>query len=393
MPKVTLICALKDNCIKILKNIFSVENINKHKRITILGLKINIKKYALLDKCVNKKISKYKYIHIMHNDKFNKPFVDFLNKNFNPDEHMVICYRAFEDNGLIHFPEGQNVYEYKNIFDLKLNQKNIKKVIFHSLFMPDAVKYLYGNKQLLKTKAYWAIWGGDLYNAPRDEMNDYVRTNFAGYLGDIDKGYFEEKYSTTKNNFYQFFYTFPITLEMINSCSKTEKDYIKIQINNSCDDSTLEMLDILSKFKNENIKIITILSYGKMEFKDAIIKKGQKIFGNKFEYIEKYISPSEYVQHLAQNDVLILNQNRQQGFGNTLSSLMLGTKIFIKEEISVYKYLNNSGMKIFNTNAIVDLSFEKFMLNDYININKNKVVKYYDKKYLSSLMENFLECK
>ena len=31
---------------------------------------------------LNNKIKNAKYIHLMFNDKFNKPFVDFLNRNF-----------------------------------------------------------------------------------------------------------------------------------------------------------------------------------------------------------------------------------------------------------------------------------------------------------------------
>ena len=36
-------------------------------------------------------------------------------------------------------------------------------------------------------------------------------------------------------------------------------DGLRIQINNSCDESTLEMLEILSKFKDENITITYII--------------------------------------------------------------------------------------------------------------------------------------
>lgn len=391
MPKVTLICALKDNCIKILKNIFSVENIDKHKRITILGLKINIKKYALLHKCVNKKISKYKYVHIMYNDKFNKPYVDFLNKYFNTKEHMVLCYRANEDKEPTLFPKGENVYEYKDIFGLNLNRKNIKKVIFHSLFMPDVVDFLYKNKELLKNKAYWAIWGGDLYNAPRDEMNDYVRSNFKGYINDIDTKYAKEKYNISNITFHKAFMPFPITKNMLNSCKKTEKEYIQIQINNSCDDSTLEILDVLSKFKNKNIKITTILSYGKKHFKDEIIKKGKENFGDKFEYIENYMSPEEYSQHLAQNDILILNQNRQQGIGNTNASIYLGCKVYIKESTTTNSYLNNEGIKIYNTEDITSMSFEQFIANEYHGNSKKNIERYFDNSYLKQCWQNVFE--
>ena len=31
---------------------------------------------------IQERIDSAKYVHLMHNDKFVKPFVDFLNKNF-----------------------------------------------------------------------------------------------------------------------------------------------------------------------------------------------------------------------------------------------------------------------------------------------------------------------
>ena len=337
---------------------------------------------------LNLRIKKYKYVHIMFNDKFNKPFVDFLNKKFNKQEHFVLCKRWYNEHP---FPEGSNVAEIANLRFLNFSKN--KKIICHSLFDKELINYLYKHKDILKTKAYWIIWGGDLYDAERDEKNDYVRCNFKGYLSDIDKNFFEEKFSIKKENFHKFFYKFPITLNMIRMTHKINKTYIKIQINNSADKSTLQMLEILSKFKDENIRITTILSYGETEFNNEIIQKGKEIFKNKFEYIDKYMTPQEYAQHLAQNDILVLCQNRQQGFGNTLCSLMLGSKVYIKNEISVYNYLNTSGLKIFDTNEIYKLNFKEFVLNDFVELNRTKVSKYYDDSYLSGLLMRALKCK
>ena len=40
-----------------------------------------------------KLLARAKYVHLIHNDKFAKPFVDFLNRNFPPEEHLVLCKR------------------------------------------------------------------------------------------------------------------------------------------------------------------------------------------------------------------------------------------------------------------------------------------------------------
>ena len=371
--------------------IFSVTESKSHKIFNFAGIKLRVKSYTELDKKINQDISKYKYIHIMYNNKFNKPFVDFLNSHFNPQEHMILCHRAYEDKEPTLFPRGENVYEYVHLDKINLNKENIDKIICHSLFPAGLVNKLYKEKNLLK-KSYWVIWGGDLYNAPRDEKNDFVRKNFKGYISDVDKEYAVEKYGMN-GQFYKMFYNFPLTKEMLDTPAIKKKDYIKIQINNSCDKSTLEMLDILSKFKDEDIKVTTVLSYGKLEYKDAIISKGKTIFGNNFEYVDKIMSPQDYAVYLAQNDILIFNQDRQQGFGNILASLYLGKKVYIRRNVSLNKYLNNEGIKIYDSEDIANINFQELVSNNTDIINKNNVKKYFDDEYLKNLLENIFQAK
>jgi len=320
----------------------------------------------ILNYGINKKIKKYKYIHLMFNDKFNKPFVDFLNKNFEYKEHLVLCKKWFQE---FPFPTGKNVFKIRSFVGLDFSK--CEKIICHSLFDKELVDYLYEHQNILKEKAYWTVFGGDLYNAPRDKKNDFVRSNFKGYVTGGDRAYLQRKYDVLNKNFISAPYIFPITKKMLDNIKKDTHDFIKIQINNSCDFSTLEMLDILLKYKKENIKITTILSYGKLEYKKKIIQKGKNIFGDKFEYVDKFMPPEEYARYLSNIDILILNQNRQQGVGNTYASLYLGNKVFISKKISTFEDFNNSGIKIYATEDIKDLSFEDFVKNDYKEKTKN----------------------
>lgn len=321
---------------------------------------------------INNRIKKYKYIHLMFNDKFNKPFVDFLNKNFDTKEHLILCKRFFKE---FPFPVGENVIEIQSLKNLNFNNNNICKIICHSLFDNELVEYLYSNKNILQNKAYWVIWGGDLYDAPSDEINDYVRSNFKGYINKNDENYTKNKYKISKN-FIHASYFFPVTKDIMDNLPNGEKNYIKIQINNSCDDSTLKMLDILSKFRNENIRVATILSYGKLDYKDEIIKKGLEIFGDKFEYLEDFLPPEEFAKFLADNDILILNQDRQQGFGNTVASLYLGAKVYISSNVSTYTYLQKESIKIYNSDEIESMSFDDFIKNNTKINNKTNISKF-----------------
>lgn len=318
--------------------------------------------YIVQNQKMKKKLRKCKFVHMMFNDKFCAPFVDFLNRNFNTDEHLVICKRWFKE---FPFPEGSNVVEVKNLKYVDFSHDNIKKIICHSLFDGELVHYLYDHPDILKKKAYWVMWGGDLYEAPRDEMNDFVRENFKGYLGTGDNDYLTSKYFIKNKVFFDVINTFPVEEMLLNQINtgKTH-DFVKIQINNSADETTLEMLDILYKFQCKKLRIVTVISYGNMEYNGQIIDKGKELFGNNFEYVDTMMSPKIYAKHLAENDILILYQKRQQGFGNALASLYLGKKVFIRKEIGTYSWLNERKIHVYDSNIINSLSFDELVTYD-----------------------------
>lgn len=325
---------------------------------------------------INARLKHYKYVHILNNDKFCKPFVDFINRSFSPDEHIFLCKKR-HNNIISPFPDSKNVIKINKIRGIKLELPNLQKLIFHSLFDGEAINLLYKKPQLLQ-KSYWMIWGGDLYNAPRNEKNDFVRRNIKAVITDVDG---DEKVAAqiygSKHQIFNAGYTFPLTLEMLDAASKEKHNYLQIQINNSCDKSTLDMLEILSRFKDNNLRITTVLSYGNMQYKDEIIAKGKHIFGARFSYLDCLISDWDYARYLAQNDILILNQDRQQGLGNSMATLVLGGKVFIKSSVTTFHHFNNMGVRIFDTLDIKTMTFDE--LKDYpaaikkTNMSKSRI--------------------
>lgn len=302
----------------------------------------------------------------MFNDKFGKPWGDFLNRNFDTKQHLMLCKRWFDE---FPFPQGENVIEIGSLRGLDFSYAD--KIFCHSLFDGELIDYLYERQDILEQKAYWLIWGGDLYNAQRDEKNDFVRENFMGYIalaaeGDI--AVLQKNYNISKNKkfYYACYGASIVTQKMIEKAKDTlsPSNAIIIQINNSCDKSTLEILDILARFKDENIIIKTILSYGRLEFKEQIIQKGKEIFGDKFTFIDTILSPQDYAKYMSENNILILNQNRQQGVGNACIALQFGTKLYIRSEISSFNHLISHGNAVFDTNKISQMDFSEFIAID-----------------------------
>lgn len=323
------------------------------------------------------------------NDKFIKPYVDFINSNFNKKEHLFICKKS-HNNVATPFPYDTNVVKASTYRNINFGLKNIKKIICHSLFDQEIIDILYTDKSLLK-KSYWMIWGGDLYTAKDDEANNYVRKHIKAYISDTD-GDNEvaiKKYKS-KPLTYNAGYTFPITLDMVEKHTKKPHDFVLIQVNNSCDKTTIDMLKTLSKFADKNIKVWTVLSYGQTEYKHEIMKLGKKLFRDKFYYIDQMMTPAEYAGVIKQNDILILNQDRQQGLGNSFANLVSGAKVFIKSTVTTYNHFNSKGIKVFDTYSIQNSDFDDFIsYKESVKQNNIKKAKiFFDNKYLKSLWED-----
>jgi len=345
----------------------------------------------------NKKLMKCKNVHFMHHSIFTAATIDFINEHFSNKDNLFLV-RGNVGDIKQKFPRGDNVLRF---FTCRLLNPNIflnKKLIFHSLFNQSAINWLYDNQSLLKY-SYWLVWGGDLYNAPTDEMNTFVRKNIYGVGSLCDNNLIKQKYGSKHVYFDTCMAIAPIDYEqLVNLRSRngrTQTDTVVIQINNSIDDSTLEMLDVLAIFKDENIHIKTILSYGNVKLKQGIINKGKSIFGNKFSYLDKILSSNKYAEYLAQNDILVLYQNRQQGVGNVIISLLLENKIFIKFDISAAQYFQENEIKIYDSNEINKMNFYDFCeMNQVTKIGnvKNTELLLSNKRRIDEFSAIFNDC-
>lgn len=312
-----------------------------------------IRKARLLSRC--------KYVHLMFNDKFAKPFVDFLNRNFDPDEHLVLCKRWFGEHP---FPEGRNVLEVKRFIPMDFSGGNIRKVICHSLFDREVVELLYANGAILQEKAYWSIWGADLYRADRTERNDYVRRNVRGCIDGVDREYALAKYGM-RDRFFDLLIYSPIDRSILDAARKlvVRNGKPRIQLNNSCDRSTIGLLEALAPHAGKIIPT-TVLSYGDLHWRDAVREMGRRLFGDDFEVLEDYLPRADYARYMASNDILILNQDRQQGIGNTGAMLYLGKKVFIRGDVATNAYFKAHGMAIHDTESVPALSLAELLRYD-----------------------------
>ena len=326
-----------------------------------MGLRSTIKKFFFKKK-INRLASNAKYIHLMFNDKFNKPFVDFLNRCYDTRDHLVLCKNVLN----FPIPTGNNVVSVTKFALLNLNLFEAK-IICHSLFDQEAVSIFAGNSAILE-RTMWVIWGGDLYSAPTDVMNTYVRENFGGYvcLQKGDEAELRKRYRIKNDIVKAAPPAFPITLEMLKIAKEKVKksELIRIQVNNSADKSTLDILDVLSRFRDENIMVTTVVSYGDDEYANEIISKGKALFGSKFEYLSSILEPQDFANYIASNDILVLAQERQRGGGNFLIASILGLKTFIRSDVTSFKDYSEMGIQIEDSLKIKNMNFSTFISFD-----------------------------
>lgn len=325
-------------------------------------------------KYLNKIILRASHIHFHLNDKFFNPTVKFINEHFNKMEHAHLWFDALPFEKVkqkMHTGENISQLDY-SLLDVNLLKK--KKLYFHSFFIPQNIQLLYNYKELLK-HSYWFVWGGDLYSAGQDEMSTYVRKNIYGIGSFSDNEKIKQLYGENHKFFNTNMALAPIGIDLLEkakSSVKKDSSCITIQINHSSDESTIEMLNCLSKFKDKNIKIKTVLAYGNTKYNASIIEKGHELFGNKFTCLDTMMSPEEYVYYLAENDILILNQNRQQGGANICASLYLGQKVFVKNDVTTAQYLKDNQLVFFDTYTIPRLDWDNFIFLEEKNKENNK---------------------
>ena len=312
-----------------------------------------------------------------------------VNKHLNDAQHKIaVIVTAGRDIREFPIPNDINVF-YNRLKRVKL-PKNTKKIIWYGL-SKEAVDFLYKNKKLLK-KSYWTIFGGDLYGAKRDKKNDYVRKNMRALNTGRDYDVYKRMYNVEKQTFSAPVPSPAWDFDFLSTLKRQKSDTLRIQINQSANILTVELMKKLKKFANEDVEIYTIISYGQDEAKTEILKCGQEIFGNKFKAIDKWMSPADYARHLADIDIFIHYDDRQSSVGNICTCLFLESKVYVRDDLDFWNDFIDMGVNVYNSNDIENITFEELKMidNKVVKSNKDIVEKCFSlERYLSWIPVNF----
>ena len=338
-----------------------------------------------------------KYVHIIPDDKFDKEFIEFINKNFDSEEHFFLVVSNNKIKSKKYSFSNVQVFNYTiynnfimrilNIpfelltffFELYKLIKKAEKVFFHNIDNKEML-FLFLFRKFLN-KSFWIIWGTSDSGLPYERKTifnrviKYVKGNFKGYIT-LMKGDFDliKKWYGAKGKLYLSF-TYPSNFYKKITLENLEKNEIVIQVGNSAQvcNNHLEILEKLKKFKNQNIKLYCILSYGNDggdNYLTEVIATGKNIFGDKFVPIINFMGHSEYLTYLAKIDIAIFAHNMHKAFGNISSLLSMKKTVYLKESVSTFETLKEMGVKIKSFDRFIDL--EKF--NENILENNRRVM-------------------
>lgn len=167
-------------------------------------------------------------------------------------------------------------------------------------------------------------------------------------------------------------------MKSIKEQKQVEKDYIAIQVGHSATftNKHIQIFHLLSKFKDESIKVYVPLSYGNKNYAQRVIKEGKKIFGEKLIALTEYLCEDEYDQFLKHMDIGIFAMNRQQAMGNIQTLLYFGKKIYLRDRsVLVHYFRNEKHCDICTINEISKMEYEDFIsFSDISKKNNGRMI-------------------
>lgn len=319
-------------------------------------------------------------VHLITNDKFVAGYINFMKTQMMMYEHVFLV-NGFGKEWL----EGKvinqdQIVRYGKLHELAIEKKirNIlnecEKIIISGFFYFQEACSFWPNKFWRKT--YIHFWGGDfraLGNSGKIrnlrefidlKLKHYCIKKCAGVIFLIEGEYidFQKITHIKKNHVFVAEMPFdPCNFIQLNNYKNENIDnnIVRIIIGNSNTPSNHheEVFDMISHLKEANIEIFCPLSYGNEAYRNKVIRKGISLFGTHFHALTEWMSIKEYRDFLSTCDIGIFYNDRQQGMGNINDLLLMGKKVYLRPNTSMFNYFVREGFKVYSTNELKKVNF------------------------------------
>lgn len=376
------------------------------------NLRINIesnKYWENLFYSLDNNFSHLKFLHIIRPSvELSIPIMKIVAENFNYNEHRFLIRRRINSLVCESFMElpivdlfliGSNKIKRMFYFYNKLN--NCDVIIWHGLYVG------YGEPVLsLKELAFlslfpkflnkiaWVGWGIDLYKWRKEPFGYFsIKSIFIKFINKLsykvrvqipyfitifppDADSFKKQFGyISKAMIFDGTYSNPRFITDIEDSRhetivKYPKRPLRIMIGHSANEYNdhFYLLDLLSKYRYENIKIYLPLSTGpNRRYAKSVEDYAKKLYGKKAVAINNKMPLKKYLEFLWYMDIVIFNIKHQAAVGNLMSLIYMCKKIYLPSDGLMYKFFNSQNVKIFDTNKIDVMNFQEF---SKINIDR-----------------------
>lgn len=346
---------------------------------------------------------KIKFLHLVGPDTKNSyGIMSQIHKTQNMEEHrfLITSYESSRER----FPKlkefDDNLYIPKDcscpkrlhrIWYLYRTLSQADVLIWHSLYFTTQkyVWFLAFFRKLLK-KSVWIEWGADLYlwrfpeislkNKIKNYINGKIRKSFPviGVTFPVDTLECKRQFGENVRCFYT-----PLPnpykgaseqIEWILSTRPVRKKWDRITIQVSHNAFTFNnhfyLLEMLKRFKDENIHLLIPISYGmygingqfgSAAYCKAVENFAKQIFSKKVSVLRKNIPFDRYLELLWNIDIAVFDFDRPCGLGTLRILVLMEKKIFLPAGSPYYDYLVSQGLPICDTNKIPEMSYEEFI--------------------------------
>lgn len=318
-------------------------------------------------------------LQVIFDDQFGNYVLEQF-KNYRDRTRIVLLLYSDEKTKYIRdIPQEDIVFYGSPTYnDLLAHLSKYKAVIVHGLFsfiQYDIIRHLPSTVKLA-----WVFWGAEIYTRQdiyttylarytniayrikqckdvflraKMEIHEVPRDIFSRVdfmLGSSLELFEDVKAYTGNTNMKHLMYSY-FTLEhligqdLLNQTTNGNN----ILLGNSAtpDNNHLDMMLQLKRIGvPEKSKIITPLSYGIPWVRQIIYKFGRFLFGKQFYPLLEFLPRNEYNKLLQSCSVFITNHHRPNAFGNVLTALWLGARVYSSKDNVQTKFLQRLGLHI-----------------------------------------------
>lgn len=235
-------------------------------------------------------------------------------------------------------PFGAEVYNNNLIFKNKsVGPKTYKNFVFN---------YKNWIKDILRPAHYLLFKGKETPN--KVIKKSFRKMDYATILFEEELLNYKDFGIVSPNiDFIKFTY-YPLNLVIYNNYDFVIDNNILIGNSASYTNNHIEAFEILEKFDFKDLKIITPLSYGNKEYAEKIVDLGKKIFCDRFFPLTEFMPRDKYQNVLLGCGIAFMNHKRTQASGTVLTLIYLGSKVFLSEKTSIFRYLKRIGCYIYS---------------------------------------------